>query len=160
MSYLFVCNHSRPRQWGFTLRIIGSQSVSEPFMRERGVGQGCPLVPLLFALAIEPLSCMLKLAMSGMHIDRIHVKQDTRRAVVAMCADDITIFAGGLEDIAHAKGGHSVSHGCIISIHQLGQDHDVSVWQHAGECTTTRHHSWHDSGTKGQDSLSGFHHLS
>ena len=93
---------------GFTLRVIGSQSVSEPFMRERGVGQGCPLAPLLFALAIEPLSRMLKLTMSGMQIDHIHVKQDTRRTVVAMCADDTTIFAGGLDDIAHAKGGHSV----------------------------------------------------
>ena len=45
---------------GFTLRVIGSQSVSEPFSRERGVGQGCPLTPLLFALAIEPLLRMLK----------------------------------------------------------------------------------------------------
>ena len=45
---------------GFTLRVIGSQSVSEPFSRERGVGQGCPLAPILFALVIEPLSRMLK----------------------------------------------------------------------------------------------------
>ena len=88
---------------GFTLRVIGSQSVSEPFNRERGVGQGCPLAPLLFALAIEPLSRMLKQTMSGMHIDRIHAQQDTTRTVVAMCADDTTIFAGGLDDIAHAK---------------------------------------------------------
>ena len=88
---------------GFTLRVIGSQSVSEPFNRERGVGQGCPLAPLLFALAIEPLSCMLKQTMSGMHNDRIHVQQDTTRTVVGMCADDTSIFAGGLEDISHAK---------------------------------------------------------
>ena len=57
---------------GFTLRVIGS------FSRERGVGQGCPLTPLLFALAIEPLSRMLKQTMTGMHIDHIHVKQHTR----------------------------------------------------------------------------------
>ena len=75
---------------GFTLRVIGSQSVSEPFSRERGVGQGCPLVPLLFALAIEPLSRMLKQTMTAMQIHRIHVKQDTTHTVVAMCADDIT----------------------------------------------------------------------
>ena len=73
----------------------------EPFSRERGVGQGCPLAPLLFALAIEPLSRMLKQTMSGMHIDRIHVQQDTTHTVVAMCADDTTIFADGLDDIAH-----------------------------------------------------------
>ena len=88
---------------GFTLRVIGSQSVSEPFSRERGVGQGCPLAPLLFALAIEPLSRMLKQTMTGMQIDRIHVKQHTTHTVVAMCADDTTIFAGGLDDITHAK---------------------------------------------------------
>ena len=67
------------------------------------MGQGCPLVPHLFALVIKPLSCMPKLTMSGMHINHIHVKQDTRRTVVAMCADDTTIFADGLEDITHAN---------------------------------------------------------
>ena len=51
----------------------------------------CPLVPLLFALAIEPLLWMLKQTMTGMQIDRIHVKQDTTHMVVAMCADDTTI---------------------------------------------------------------------
>ena len=88
---------------GFTLHVFGSQSVSEPFSRERGVGQGCPLAPLLFALAIEPLSRMLKQTMTAMQIDRIHVKQDTTHTVVAMCADDTTIFAGALDDITHAK---------------------------------------------------------
>ena len=66
------------------------------------MGQGCPLAPLLFALAIEPLSSMLKLTMSGMQIDHIHVKQDTKCTVVAMHADDTIIFTG-LEDVAHAK---------------------------------------------------------
>ena len=35
--------------------------------------------------------------------DCTHVRQDTTHTVVAMCADDTTIFAGGLDDIAHAK---------------------------------------------------------
>ena len=86
-----------------TACVIGSQSASEPFSRERGVGQGCLLAPLLFALAIEPLLWMLKQTMTGMQIDRIHAKQDTTHTVVAMCADDTTIFAGGLDDITHAK---------------------------------------------------------
>ena len=50
-------------------------------------------------------------------------------------------------------------HGCIISIHQLGQDHVVSVWQHGARPATTRRHSWHDSGTKRQDSMLGCYHL-
>ena len=41
--------------------------------------------------------------MTGIQIDSIHVKQDTTHTVVAMCADDTTIFAGGLDDINHAK---------------------------------------------------------
>ena len=88
---------------GFTLCVIGSQSVSVPFSRERGVSQGCPLVPLLFALAIDSLLQMLKQTMTAMQIYCIHVKQDTTHMVVAMCADDTTIFAGGLDDINHAK---------------------------------------------------------
>ena len=70
---------------GFTLRVIGSQSVSEPFSRERGVGQGCPLAPLLFALAIEPLSWMLKQTMTGMQINHIHVKQHTTHGCGNVC---------------------------------------------------------------------------
>ena len=89
---------------GFTLQVIGSQSVSEPFSRERGVGQGCALAPLLFALAIEPLSHKLKQTMSGIHIHHIHVHQQAPRGVVAMCAHHTTIICGGLDDIAHAKG--------------------------------------------------------
>ena len=41
--------------------------------------------------------------MTGMQIDCIHVKQHTTHALVAMCADDTTIIAGGLDDITHAK---------------------------------------------------------
>ena len=88
---------------GLHTALIGSQSVSEPFSRERGVGQGCPLAPLLFALAIEPLSRMLKQTMTAMQINHIHMKQDITHTVVAMCADDTTIFAGELDDITHAK---------------------------------------------------------
>ena len=87
---------------GFTLHVIGSQSVSESFSRERGVGQGCPLAPFLFALAIEPLSQMLKQTMTAMQIHHIHVKQHIKHAPVAMCADDTTTFANRYHHITHA----------------------------------------------------------
>lgn len=63
------------------------------------MGKGYPLAPLLFAQAIEPPSHIPKLTMRGMHID---VKQDIRHAVVVICANDNTIFAGGL-DIVRAN---------------------------------------------------------
>ena len=66
-------------------------------------GTGVHWMPLLFALAIEPLSCTLKQAMSGIHIHHIHVHQQAPRGVVAMCAHDTTIVGGGLDGIAHAK---------------------------------------------------------
>ena len=106
---------------GFTLRVIGSQSVSEPFSRERGVGQGCPLVPLLFALAIEPLSRMLKQTMTGMQIHHIHVKQDTTHTVVAMCTDDTTHF-----QTIHQSNPLSFTLSTLTK-HALARDHSTIV---------------------------------
>ena len=69
---------------------------------------------------------MLKQTMTAMQIDRIHVKQDTTHTVVAMCADDTTIFAGRLDDITHAKeaiqchmdaSGPFVRHSFVLTAH-------------------------------------------
>ena len=133
------------------------QSVSEPSNRERGAGQRCPLAPLLFALAIEPLSHMLKQTMSGMHIDRIHVQQDKHTHRCGNVCRRHHHHCWWTWRHCTCKGSHPVLHGGIISIHQLAQDHVVSVWQH-GTRPTTRCHSWHDSGTKRQDTIPGCYH--
>ena len=69
------------------------------FDRERGVGQGYPCAPLLFALAIDPLACLIKSRIEGIPIsDNVDVK-----AKIALCADDTMIFTASQQDINNAE---------------------------------------------------------
>ncbi len=63
--------------------VITNKLSSKPFSLSRGTRQGCPLSPLLFALAIEPLSIMLKTSQRFKGICR---KQLEHR--VSLYADD------------------------------------------------------------------------
>ena len=127
MRWDWIAETDEHSKWLHTARDWVTVSVRAIQQRKR-CGSGCPLAPLLFALAIEPLSRMLKQTMTGMQIDHIHVKQHTTHTVVAMCADDTTIFAGGLDDITHAKEAiQCYMDTSSASIHQLGQDHIIPV---------------------------------
>jgi len=68
-------------------RVKTNSEISPPFPLSRGTRQGCPLSPLLFALAIEPLSIALKASTLFSGIIRGGVEHR-----VALYADDLLLY--------------------------------------------------------------------
>ena len=66
--------------------VITNKIRSQFFPILRGTRQGCPLSPLLFALAIEPLSFMLKSLQSIQGIDRMGMEHK-----VSLYANDLLL---------------------------------------------------------------------
>ena len=55
---------------GFELQITTPDGKQPFFPRERGVGQGCPCAPLLFALAIDPVARLIKNKIDGIPVSQ------------------------------------------------------------------------------------------
>ncbi len=68
--------------------VICNGHISEPFSLSRGVRQGCPLSPLLYILALEPLGCALR---ADPNITGVKLPGGTE-ARVSMYADDTTLI--------------------------------------------------------------------
>lgn len=67
--------------------VITNGRRSEPFPIARGVRQGCPLSPLLFTLALEPLAETIRL-----HTDVKGITIGHEEHKIALYADDILLF--------------------------------------------------------------------
>lgn len=73
--------------FNLTASVITNQDRSHPFALERGTHQGCPLSPLLFALAIEPLAIKVR---KGKDIKPISINGVNHK--ISLSADDIALF--------------------------------------------------------------------
>ena len=75
---------------------------SEAFAIERSVRQGCPLSPLLYVLALEPLLRRLRDERDGPALRGILLSGSVRAKISAF-ADDITVFVSRRRDILVVK---------------------------------------------------------
>jgi len=68
--------------------------LSKPISMLKGIRQGCPLSGQLYALAVEPLLCLLRKELSGVNID-----EKCNGVKLIAYADDITVFVKDQRDV-------------------------------------------------------------
>ena len=75
---------------------VTTDVISERFLARSGVRQGCPLLPLIFDLGMEPLTIELCEKLSGIEVGE-------HKAKVSLYADDTEIFVKDHFDIKKSK---------------------------------------------------------
>lgn len=72
--------------------VLTNGQLSTPFSLFRGTRQGCPLSPLLFTIAIEPLAMAIR-----NHTDFRGIKIGDKEHRIALYADDVALFCSNLK---------------------------------------------------------------
>jgi hypothetical protein len=103
------------------------ENLSNPFSIARGVKQGDPLSPLLFALAIEPLAAWMRKNCQGATLKDI-------RQQILLYADDIFLFAANaleqqeqLKALQEFKKAIGLSINMKKSVHVSSHDVDIGI---------------------------------
>ena len=103
-----------------TSRVRVGAALSPAFAVQRGVAQGCPLSPLLYAIFIDPV---LQDMQSLWHPDMLWVGPPTskRKLVGQAYADDlagITATQQGLQRVVDTVHAHSLRWGWSLNVHK------------------------------------------
>jgi hypothetical protein len=89
---------------GTSSRVLMNGFLSEEFQVNNGVRQGCPVAPLLFIIAMEPLArhILKNNAIQGIKIDDL-VTGEEKTIKVKTYADDTVIYAKDPQDISEIE---------------------------------------------------------
>ncbi|GMF60821.1 unnamed protein product [Phytophthora fragariaefolia] len=86
---------------GTTVRFLANGASSEPVLVTRGIRQGCPLAPLIFILALEPLYQRIQ---SGMVVEGVALRTAAATVIIGVAgyADDTAVYLSSPEELPAA----------------------------------------------------------